>query len=127
MPGYERHVFVCVNERAADHPRGCCKAKAGEDVRTHLKRALSARGIKDRVRANKAGCLDYCEHGVTVVVYPEQVWYGGVTVADVAEIVDEHIVGGRFVTRLMLAEQPHLAGAISGPPLSAGKVDKNDK
>lgn len=118
MPGYERHVFVCINERAADHPRGCCKAKGGELVRTHLKRALTARGIKDRVRANNAGCLDQCEHGVTVVVYPEQVWYGGVTVDDVPEIVEEHIVNGRYVTRLMLADQPHLAGATAGPPLS---------
>lgn len=119
MPGYERHVFVCVNERADDHPRGCCKARGGEDVRTNLKRALSARGLKGKVRANKAGCLDYCEHGVTVVVYPEQVWYGGVTVEDVPDIVEEHIIGGRYVTRLMLPDQAHLNGATDGQPLSA--------
>lgn len=124
MPGYERHVFVCVNERAADHPRGCCKGKGGEEVRTHLKRALSARGLKGRVRANNAGCLDYCEHGVTLVVYPEQVWYGGVTVEDVPDIVDQHIIGGRYVTRLMLPDQDHLNGATSGPPLAPADSDE---
>jgi (2Fe-2S) ferredoxin len=69
------------------------------------------------VRANTAGCLDQCEHGVAVVVYPEQVWYGGVTPADVPEIVERHILGGEYVTRLMLAEQPHLRGAGQSAPI----------
>jgi predicted metal-binding protein len=83
MPTFQRHVFVCINERPADHPKGCCKSKGGPEVRDALKKALSARGIKSEVRANNAGCLDQCEQGVTVVVYPEQVWYGHVTVADI--------------------------------------------
>jgi (2Fe-2S) ferredoxin len=119
MPSFQRHVFVCVNERAPDHPRGCCKARGGEAVRSRLKRELTARGMKDSVRANNAGCLDQCEHGVTVVVYPEQVWYGGVTAGDVAEIVERHIIGGEYVTRLMLPDQPHLGGATCGEPLAA--------
>jgi len=60
------------------------------------------RGMKGRVRANAAGCLDQCARGVTVVVYPEQVWYGGVTAADVSEIVDSHLVGGVPVDRLRI-------------------------
>ncbi len=56
------------------------------------------------MRANKSGCLDQCEHGPTVVVYPEQVWYGHVQSTDVDEIVREHIVGGRVVERLRLPE-----------------------
>lgn len=115
MPTFRRHVFVCINERAPGHPRGCCKSRGGEEVRTALKRELTARGIKDMVRANNAGCLDQCEQGVTIVVYPEQVWYGGVTPADVPEIVERHIIGGEYVTRLMLPEQPHLGGATHGP------------
>ena len=114
MPSFKRHVFVCVNERAPGHPRGCCKQKDGEAVRTQFKREVTARGLKGIVRANKAGCPDQCEHGVTVVVYPEQVWYGGVTIDDVAEIIDRHILGGEYVTRLMLDEQPHLAEASAG-------------
>lgn len=117
MPTYQRHVFVCINERAPGHPKGCCKEKGGAKVRDELKRKLTARGIKPYVRANKAGCLDQCEHGIAMVVYPEQVWYGGVTVDDLDEIVERHIVNGEYVERLMLPDQPHLGGATSSPPL----------
>ena len=109
MPSFQRHVFVCVNERPADDPKGCCKAKGGVEVRDKLKAELKARGISKLVRANNAGCLDQCAQGVTVVVYPEQVWYGHVTVDDVTEIVDKHLVGGEPVERLMIPNQPHLA------------------
>jgi (2Fe-2S) ferredoxin len=100
----QRHVFVCINERPADHPKGCCKAKGGVEVRDALKAELTKRGLSKVIRANNAGCLDQCEHGVTVVVYPEQTWYGHVTVDDVTEIVDKHLVGGEVVTRLLIPE-----------------------
>lgn len=119
MPTFERHIFVCINERAADHPRGSCKRRGGDKVRDLFKRELTARGIKSAVRANNAGCLDQCELGVTVVVYPEQVWYGHVTTDDVPEIIERHIIGGEYVTRLMLPDQPHLHGATRGEPLTA--------
>ena len=108
MPSFARHVFVCINERAADNPRGSCKAKGGVDVRDRLKAELTARGLAKTIRANNAGCLDQCEHGITLVVYPEQVWYGHVKVEDIAEIVEEHLVHGRVVQRLLLPDQPHL-------------------
>ena len=110
MPHYKRHVFVCVNERAADHPSGCCKQRGGPLVRDRLKKAITAAGLKDEVRANKSGCLDECEHGVVIVVYPEQVWYGGVTPEDVPEIVERHLRNGEYVRRLMLPDQPHAKG-----------------
>jgi (2Fe-2S) ferredoxin len=69
-----------------------------------FKAKLKERGINGAVRANKAGCLDQCEHGPTVVVYPDAVWYGGVTPADVDEIIESHIIGNRPVQRLMLAD-----------------------
>jgi len=102
MPSFQRHVFVCINERAPDNPKGCCKLKGGVDVRDRLKAELSARGLSKVIRANNAGCLDQCESGVTVVVYPEQVWYGGVRVEDVEEIVTSHLVGGVPVERLRM-------------------------
>jgi len=111
-------VFVCTNERAPEHPRGCCKTKGGDDVRAALKRELTARGMQAQVRANIAGCLDQCEHGVTMVVYPEQVWYGGVKPEDVPEIVERHIIGGEYVTRLMIPEQPHLGATTHGDPIA---------
>jgi len=124
MPSLQRHVFVCINERAADNPKGSCKWKGGVDVRDRLKAELSARGLSKVIRANNAGCLDQCEHGVTIVVYPEQVWYGNVTVDDIAEIVETHLVGGEVVTRLALPDQPHLGGRKVFPALEIGAATK---
>ncbi|MHB1022232.1 MAG: (2Fe-2S) ferredoxin domain-containing protein [Acidobacteriaceae bacterium] len=70
-----------------------------------FKDAVAAAGLKATVRANKAGCLDQCEHGPAVVVYPEAVWYGFVTLEDVNEIVRKHLVEGRPVERLRLPEE----------------------
>jgi len=102
MPAYEKHVFVCTNTRAADHPRGCCAAKDSVAIREKLKSLVELRGLKKTIRVNTAGCLDQCEHGVTMVVYPEAVWYGFVKMADVGEILESHLVGGRPVERLRL-------------------------
>jgi len=113
-------VFVCTNERPADHPKGSCKLAGGAEVRDRLKAELAARGLSKVVRANAAGCLDQCEHGVTIVVYPEQVWYGRVTVDDVIEIVDKHLIGGEIVERLALPDQPHLGDRRKFPALEIG-------
>jgi (2Fe-2S) ferredoxin len=121
MPSFQRHVFVCINERAADHPRGSCKRRGGVEVRDRLKSELTARGLSKIIRANNAGCLDQCEQGVTIVVYPEQVWYGHVTVDDVTEIIEKHLIGGEPVARLMLPEQPHLGDAQAFPVLEVTK------
>lgn len=102
MPPYERHVFVCENERDPSDPRGCCRARGGAEVRERLKAAAHAAGLKGKVRINSAGCLDQCAHGVAVVVYPEATWYGGVTVEDVDAIVREHLLGGTPVERLRM-------------------------
>ena len=69
-----------------------------------FKQRLAMRGLKKRVRANTSGCLDQCEHGPTVVVYPDAVWYGRVTSADVDEIIDSHIMNGKPVERLLIPD-----------------------
>jgi (2Fe-2S) ferredoxin len=102
MPPYERHVFVCENLRDANDPRGCCAAKGSADVRSRLRELTKNAGLKGRVRINTAGCLDQCAHGVTIVVYPEAVWYGAVTVEDADEIFNSHVIGGRPVERLRI-------------------------
>lgn len=70
-----------------------------------LQQAAKAADLAGRVRVNKSGCLDQCEHGPTVVVYPEAVWYGHVKPEDAEEIVREHLIGGRPVERLRLADE----------------------
>lgn len=105
MPKFEKHIFICGNQRPAGHPRGCCDPEARAELQKTFKRKLAERGIKGKVRANQSGCLDQCEHGPNIVVYPEGVWYGWVTLADVDEIIDSHIVGGKPVERLRLVEE----------------------
>ncbi len=108
MARYKRHVFICENVRDEDHPRGSCGRKCSADIRLALKTALKNRGLTTVYRANNAGCLDACEFGPVLVVYPDGIWYGGVTAADVEEIVDEHIIGGKPVRRLMIEDKRFL-------------------
>lgn len=105
MPKFEHHIFICNNKRPPENPRGCCDPEGLGSLQLQFKKELASRGLKTSVRANKAGCLDQCEHGPTVVVYPEGVWYGGVRPEDVAEIVESHIVNHRPVARLRLKEE----------------------
>ncbi|MBI5646458.1 MAG: (2Fe-2S) ferredoxin domain-containing protein [Ignavibacteriae bacterium] len=104
MTRFERHVFICENQRPEGHPRGCCANKGSKEVRARFREALRSMGLNDVIRANSAGCLDACEFGVSLVVYPDAVWYGGVTVDDVEEIVESHIVGGTPVERLRIKD-----------------------
>lgn len=105
LPAFERHVFVCHNVRPEGAPRPCCTANGTSELHTQLQQLAKAAGLAGKVRVNKSGCLDQCEHGPTVVVYPEGVWYGHVQPEDAAEIVAEHLVDGRPVERLRLAEE----------------------
>ncbi len=104
-PPFEKHVFVCTNLREANNPKGSCAAKGSEELPLAFKKALEAHG-RLPIRINKAGCLDACERGCTVVVYPENVWYEKVTAGDVGEIVEKHLVGGAPVERLRM--KPYL-------------------
>jgi len=105
MPKFEKHIFICGNQRPQGHPRGSCDPEARGELQAKFKLTLAERGIPGtRVRANKAGCMEQCEHGPTVVVYPDAIWYGRVTPDDVGEIVESHIVGGKAVERLLLAD-----------------------
>lgn len=97
---FEKHVFICQNERPPENPTGCCKAKGSEEILNRMKEEIKKRGLNKKIRINKAGCLDQCALGVSMVVYPEGVWYGRVTQADVLEIIDSHLVGNKPVQRL---------------------------
>ena len=106
MPPYRRHIFVCTNRRDPGDSRGDCGSKGGEAVQRRFKEELARRGLKGEVRANQSGCLDTCKHGVSVVVYPEGTWYAQVTPEDVPVLVEEHIVGGKPVERLLMPVGP---------------------
>ncbi len=98
---YNHHVFFCTNERPEGHLRGCCKAKGAEEIRNHMKMRAKELGLKG-VRINTAGCLDRCEMGPTVVIYPEGVWYKCASIEDADRILLQHIQFGQRAEGLIL-------------------------
>jgi (2Fe-2S) ferredoxin len=98
---YQAHVFCCTNVRPPGHPRGCCAEGGADALRGYMKDRAKKLGLKG-VRINNAGCLDRCELGPTMVIYPEGVWYTYRDKADIDEILETHVKGGGRVERLML-------------------------
>lgn len=106
MSFYDLHLFVCCNERASDHPRPSCGLARGEAIRVAFQQQMRAHGLTRHVRVNKAGCMERCELGPCVVIYPEATWYRiDDPATDVEAIVREHLVGGNKVSRLLLPER----------------------
>ena len=104
MPSFTWHVFVCGNVREAGHRRGCCDPEARQALREAFKTELQKAGCGMLARANHAGCLEQCEHGPTVVIYPQGIWYGHVTAQDVPRIVSKTILGGEILSDLLIPE-----------------------
>ena len=97
---FKYHVFFCTNQREAG--QACCNAHGAEAMRMYAKDKVKALGLAGagKVRINNAGCLDRCNDGPALVIYPEGTWYRYVDQEDIDEIIDEHLVHGRVVERL---------------------------
>jgi (2Fe-2S) ferredoxin len=105
MSFYKHHVFFCLNKREA--PEACCACHNAEAMKDYAKKRIKALKMNGpgKVRINAAGCLDRCEEGPVIVVYPgcpEEVWYTYVDQHDIDEIIDEHLVKGQVVERLRI-------------------------
>lgn len=100
MPRPTRHVFVCGQQRPPTHPRGSCAAKGGAALLQALWSEQQRRNAYEQVAITYSGCIGPCEAGPNVLVYPEAVLYRGVTVDDIGEIFDQHLIGGEPVARL---------------------------
>ncbi len=100
---YDKHVFMCCNLRE-DASRPCCANRGSRELRDYAKARIKELGLNGagRVRINMAGCLDRCEEGPVMVVYPEEVWYTYFDEHDVDEIIDSHLAGGKPVERLRI-------------------------
>lgn len=102
MNYYQHHVFFCTNQRADNAV--CCNNMGAQELRDYAKgriKALKLHG-KHKVRINNAGCLDRCDEGPVIVVYPEEVWYTYIDKEDIDEIINEHLINGRIVERLKI-------------------------
>lgn len=83
---YRKIIFVCTNQREAGE-RVCCMAGGGGELRDKLKAMVKARQMRSRVRVSQSGCLDKCEDGPNIMVFPDNVWFSHVTEADLESIV----------------------------------------
>ncbi len=101
---YRHHVFVCTNRRPDGHPRGSCAAKGSEAVRNYMKARAKELGLTS-ARINTAGCLDRCEEGPCVVIYPAGLWYRATDRA-AAERILESLRGEPPPPDLMLPPGP---------------------
>jgi (2Fe-2S) ferredoxin len=101
-PHYRYHVFFCVNQR--DNGEACCADKGAAAMRDYAKARVKQLGLagEGRVRINQAGCLDRCEQGPVIVIYPEGTWYTYVDQEDIDEIIDRHLMKGEIVSRLRI-------------------------
>lgn len=105
MPRPERHLLICANNRGPDHPRGSCGEKGGEKLVGLMKDLIREKGLKGRILVSRTGCLKHCSLGVTAAVYPDNVWYRGVTENDLEEICSSHLSAGTVVDRLRLPDE----------------------
>lgn len=104
MPShFKHHVFFCINEREPD--QACCARCGSVEMQTYAKDRIKSmrRAGAGGIRVNRAGCLDRCDLGPCLVVYPDAVWYTYVDRADIDEIIESHLINGRIVERLRLA------------------------
>ncbi len=101
---YKHHVFFCLNERDEGASRPSCARQDAVAMQEYAKKRVKALGLsgKGEIRINKAGCLDRCEEGPVLVVYPEGIWYTFIDKSDIDEIIDSHFVKGQPVERLMI-------------------------
>lgn len=105
MKRFDKHVFICNFYRPAGSEKGCCQDKGSQELINEFKKKVAALGLNKKIRVNQSGCLDACEHGITVVVYPEQIWYGKVKLEDIDEIIQSHLINNKPVERLLIKSE----------------------
>jgi (2Fe-2S) ferredoxin len=98
---YKKHVFICTNQRPAG-VRISCGETHGLELVAAFKKLIKDRGLNTEIRAQKTGCLEACEAGPSVVIYPEGTFYSRVQLSDVEEIVTSHLENNQPVDRLIM-------------------------
>jgi len=100
QPHFSHHVFFCCNQRK--NGSACCEDHGASELRAYAKDRVKQLGLsgEGKTRINQAGCLDRCELGPVLLVYPEGVWYTYVDRSDIDEIIEQHLQQGQVVERL---------------------------
>lgn len=97
---FKKHIFICTNQR--DSGKKCCGQDHGLELVAAFKKELKDKGLNTEVRAQRAGCIDACDFGPSLVVYPEGTFYGNVQLENVSEIIEQHIIGDKTVKKLTI-------------------------
>ncbi len=88
-PNFEKYVFVCTNERPNGERVSCGGSFCGTELSEKLKDSVKAAGQAGRIRVSKTKCLDVCEEGPNVLIYPDNVWLKHVGLADIPAILEK--------------------------------------
>ena len=99
---FERNVFFCTNQRPEGHTKGCCASKNSTVLRAYMKKKTKELVSDKKIRINASGCLDLCEFGPTLVVYPDNVWYSCKTEEEVDQVINEHLINDRIAENLQI-------------------------
>ena len=95
---YDKHIFICTNDRGENSTKQSCGSL---DIRKEFVSLINASGLKGKVRANKSGCLDLCEQGPAIVIYPQGYWYKNVQKRYIEKIFYESVIGDNPVAELI--------------------------
>ncbi|HXO22113.1 MAG TPA: (2Fe-2S) ferredoxin domain-containing protein [Thermoanaerobaculia bacterium] len=107
MPKPQIQILVCLNERPEDARKPSCAPRGSLAVYHRFKDRVKELGIRDHVMVVRTGCLKHCSQGITVAVWPYNLWYRRVTVEDVEEILAKSVLGeGQEVERLRMPDIP---------------------
>jgi len=98
---YDKHIFVCANQKAEG--KKCCSEAFGLEAVQHLRNKIKEANLPISIRAQKAGCLDVCQQGPAMVIYPEGVFYGQLTIEALDQIVEQHLIKGEIVKEFEIA------------------------
>ncbi len=100
---FDIHIFICTNQRSGTEKLSCGETH-GLTLVTEFKKQLKNSNLNLKTRVNKSGCLGICNFGPTIAIYPEGIFYVGVNIEDVKEIIESHIINKKPVERLLLKQ-----------------------
>ena len=102
MSYYDHHLFFCTNLR--EDGSNCCGRHGAQDLRDYAKQRCRSIAKEKNIRVNSAGCLNRCDKGPVLVIYPEGVWYSYIDKQDIDTIIEQHINRGEVVAHLLVKE-----------------------
>ncbi len=105
MPRPDQHVFVCTQNRPQGHPRGSCGSSGCAAVMNEFMNEIQNRNLFEKIALTNTGCLGPCMMGPSVLVYPEGIMYGKVKPSDVKGIIEQHLLGGEPVAKLVVPKE----------------------